>query len=79
VQMHASDGRVRFTGRLRNNKTPAGQPMRFRLSVLGENGEVVATEEVNVAAPAAEELANFEVQVSARTERLTGWKIEPVS
>jgi tetratricopeptide (TPR) repeat protein len=79
VQMHASDGRVRFIGRLRNNKTPAGQPMRFRLSVLGENGEVVATEEVNVAAPAAEELANFEVQVSARTERLTGWKIEPVS
>jgi tetratricopeptide (TPR) repeat protein len=67
------DKKVKLTGTMVNVKTPKGQPMKIRLSVLSPAGAELATKEVSVAAPEAEADAEFTAEFDI-TGEYGGWK-----
>jgi tetratricopeptide (TPR) repeat protein len=72
----AADDHVRMSGRVRNVRAAAGQPIRFRVLLLSASGQVLGTQDVEVAAPAVEQHADFEVQIPVA--EAVGWRMERI-
>jgi tetratricopeptide (TPR) repeat protein len=78
MRMEAEQGKVRITGSVTNLKLEAGMPIRIRVIAVGKDGAEVGSQEVAVAAPAAEAKERFEAVIDAGVE-VAGWKYEVVN
>jgi tetratricopeptide (TPR) repeat protein len=65
--------KVTISGSLFNVKTPKGQPMKLKVSVLSPTGAELAAKDVSVAAPDAEGEAEFTAEFDI-TGEYGGWK-----
>ncbi|MBI4409559.1 MAG: tetratricopeptide repeat protein, partial [Gemmatimonadetes bacterium] len=75
LSLSGAEGEVALKGTLQNLKLKQGEPIKLRLSLLGATGAAVATQEVTVPAPAAEETTTFEAKAKVQ-EGVAGWKYE---
>ncbi|HEX7090182.1 MAG TPA: tetratricopeptide repeat protein [Longimicrobiales bacterium] len=75
VRMAAEEGKVTISGSITNLKLEAGTPIRIRVIAVGKDGAEVGSQEVSVAAPAADAKERFEAVIEAGVE-VAGWKYE---
>ncbi len=68
-----TDKKLKISGTMVNVKTPKGQPMKIKLSVLSPTGAELASKEVSVAAPDPEGDAQFSAEFDL-TGEYGGWK-----
>lgn len=77
VQMIGQEAKAQLRGEFRNIKLEAGQPLKIVFTFLGEGGATVATEEVELAAPAADSATRFQLEVEG-SGAILGWKYDVV-
>jgi len=71
------DGGIRMSGVLENLKVAAGGTIRLRVSVLGEGGTVLGSDDVEVRAPAPGETVAFSALLAV-PGAIRGWKYEVI-
>jgi tetratricopeptide (TPR) repeat protein len=71
------DGEAKLAGNVKSLKAKAGEPVKLRMTFVSLTGESVGTQEVTIAAPAAEQTAPFEASAKL-TGAVAGWKYEVV-
>lgn len=77
VRMVYLEEHVQITGQLDNRSLEEGEEVTLRFSFFGEDHEVAGTEDVTIAAPAAEQSVSFEFMVE--NKGFIGWKYEEVN
>jgi tetratricopeptide (TPR) repeat protein len=77
LQVGTSEGEATLQGTVKNRKAQAGSPLKFKVTLLGSNGQPVGQQEITIAAPAAEQTAPFNNKVAV-TGEVAGWKYEVV-
>lgn len=70
-------GRYAVSGTIENLNLAAGAPINLRVSVLGPDGAVAATENVTVQAPAREQTTTFTAELAVQGE-IAGWRYERI-
>ena len=73
VRMDVGASATKLSGVVKNLKLKAGDPVRLRFTMLALNGSAMATSDVEVAAPAVDENAAFEISIKT-TQDVAGWR-----
>jgi tetratricopeptide (TPR) repeat protein len=77
VSVGTNESEATVRGTVKNRKAAPGSPLKIKVTLLGINGSPVGQQEITVAAPAAEQTADFENKVAV-TGEVAGWKYEVV-
>jgi cytochrome c-type biogenesis protein CcmH/NrfG len=71
------EGEAKLAGNVKSLKAKEGEPVKLRMTFLSLTGQPVGTQEVTIAAPAAEKTAPFEASAKL-SGAVAGWKYEVV-
>jgi tetratricopeptide (TPR) repeat protein len=77
VSIGTSEGKATVRGTVKNRKAAAGSPLKIKMILIGTAGTPVGQLEITIAAPAADQTANFENEIAV-TGEVAGWKYEIV-
>jgi tetratricopeptide (TPR) repeat protein len=77
IVMTTADKKTTVEGKIINVKTPKGQPMKIKLSLLNNAGAEIGTQEVSVVAPEVEAEADFKAEFTTEAAP-AGWKYSVV-
>jgi tetratricopeptide (TPR) repeat protein len=77
VQVGTGENEAVVKGTVKNRKAAPGSPLKIKVTLLSAAGATIGQGEITVAAPAAEQTANFENKIPV-TGEVAGWRYEVV-